>query len=419
MNPYALVILAALFAEYAVHLFAEAANLKTLGEPVPEEFRDIYDPAAYRRSQEYTRTKTYFGILSSTLSLAALLLFWLARGFPLLDAFVRRAGWGELPTGLLFIGALVVLRSVFSLPLSVYSTFVIEARFGFNRTTVGTFIADIVKGTLLGLVIGGPLLALVLWIFMNGGSAAWLGCWAAVTVLTLVIQFVAPTWIMPLFNKFAPIEEGGLKGAILAYAEKVRFPLQGVYVMDGSKRSSKSNAFFTGFGKYKRIALFDTLIKKHSVPELVAVVAHEIGHYKKRHILKGMAVSILHSGLMFYLLSVVLTRQGLFDAFFMDASPVYAGLVFFGVLFTPAEFFVSLGMHLLSRKHEFEADRYSAETTGAPGEMVGALRTLSVDNLSHLTPHPFYVFLHYSHPPVLERIRALRQTGATSSTTKD
>jgi STE24 endopeptidase len=417
MNAYATVILAALLAEYAVHLFADAANLRTLGEPVPEEFRETYDPAAYRRSQEYTRTKTYFGIFSSTLSLAALLVFWFAGGFPLLDAFVRRAGWGELPTGLLFIGALAVLRSALSLPLSVYSTFVIEERFGFNRTTAGTFIADIAKGALLALVIGGPLLALVLWIFMVGGSAAWLGCWAAVTALTLIIQFVAPTWIMPLFNTFAPIEEGALKDAILAYAEKVRFPLQGVYVMDGSKRSSKSNAFFTGFGRYKRIALFDTLIKKHSIGELVAVVAHEIGHYKKRHILKGMALSILHTGFMLFLLSIVLTRQGLFDAFFMGAMSVYAGFVLFGILFTPAEFFVSLGMNVLSRKHEFEADRFSAETTGAPGEMVRALRTLSVDNLSHLTPHPIYVFLHYSHPPVLARIRALRLIGAHPSTT--
>jgi STE24 endopeptidase len=407
MNAYALIVLAALLAEYAVHLFADALNLRTLGDGVPEEFRDVYDPAAYRRSQEYTRTKTLFGIFSSTVSLASVLAFWFAGGFPAVDQLVRRVGWGEIPTGLLFIGALVLLRSVLSLPLSVYSTFVIETRFGFNRTTVRTFVADLLKGVVLGILLGAPLLALILWFFMTAGSAAWLWCWGAVSLFTLVLQFVAPTWIMPLFNTFVPIEEGTLKAAILAYAERVRFPLQGVYVMDGSKRSSKSNAFFTGFGKYKRIALFDTLIKKHSVPELVAVVAHEIGHYKRKHILKGMAAGFLQTGVMFFLLSVVLTRQGLYDAFFMETMSVYAGLVLFGILFTPAEFFLSLGMNVLSRKHEFEADRFSAETTGAPAEMVSALRHLSVDNLSHLTPHPFYVFLHYSHPPVLERIRAL------------
>lgn len=407
MNLYAALIAATLVAEYLLELGADALNLSTLGERLPDEFRGVYDPESYARSQAYTRAKTMFGIVSSTASLAATLLFWWCGGFPYLDGLARSFGWGELWTGLAYIAGLAALRFLFSLPFSLYGTFVLEERFGFNRTTPATFAADLLKGLLLALAIGGPLLALVLWLFMTAGSGAWLAVWGAVTVLSLALQFVAPTWIMPLFNKFTPLEEGALRGEILAYAERVRFPLQGVYVMDGSKRSSKSNAFFTGFGKFKRIALFDTLIKNHSVPELVAVLAHEIGHYKKKHIIKGIIVSVLHTGLMLFLLSIFLSERGLFDAFFMERVSVYAGLVFFGMLFAPAEFFLSLGMHALSRKHEYEADRFAAETTGSPGEMASALKKLSVDNLSHLTPHPLYVFLHYSHPPVLQRIRAL------------
>jgi STE24 endopeptidase len=310
-------------------------------------------------------------------------------------------------SGLVYIGILVLARSILLLPFSIYSTFVIEELFGFNKTTVKTFIADLFKGIALGIVLGAPLLMLIFWLFDIAGAYAWLYCWGATSLFTLIIQFIAPTWIMPIFNKFTPLEEGELRKEILSFADRVRFPLQGVYVMDGSKRSSKSNAFFTGFGKFKRIALFDTLIKQHTVSELVAVLAHEIGHYKKKHIVKGIVISIAHMGVMFFLLSVFLSHRELFDAFFMEKMSVYAGLIFFGMLFAPAEFFLSLGMNILSRKHEFEADSFSSETTNRPTEMISALKKLSVDNLSNLTPHPFYVFLHHSHPPVLERIRAL------------
>jgi STE24 endopeptidase len=413
MNPYALLIAATLVAEYLLGLTADLLNLRTLGDPLPAEFREVYDPAAYRRSQDYTRTRTLFGIVSGTVGLATLLVFWRGGGFRILDEWTRSFGWGELWTGLAYVAALAALRFFLSLPFSLYSTFVIEERFGFNRTTPTTFVADLLKGLLLATVVGGPLVALLLWLFLTAGAGAWLACWAAVTLLVLALQFVAPTWIMPLFNKFTPLEDGELRREILAYAERTEFPLQGVYVMDGSKRSSKSNAFFTGFGKFKRIALFDTLVKKHTVPELVAVLAHEIGHYKRRHILKGIVVSVLHTGLLLFLFSRFLSAEGLYQAFFIDTPSVHAGLVLFGMLFTPVEFFLGLGMHALSRKHEFEADRYAAETTGAPGDLASALRTLSVDNLSHLTPHPLYVFLHHSHPPVVRRIRALAPAQAT------
>jgi STE24 endopeptidase len=236
---------------------------------------------------------------------------------------------------------------------------------------------------------------------------AWWYCWLGVTLYMLVVQFIAPTWIMPLFNKFTPLEEGELKSAILSYASAIDFPLENVYMMDGSRRSTKSNAFFTGFGKHKRIVLFDTLIRQHSVKELVAVLAHEMGHYKKKHIRQGIILGILQTGLMLFLLSRFISYPGLFDAFYMQHISVYAGLIFFAMLYAPIDFFVGLFLQVLSRRNETNADRFAAETTGDPGSMVDALKKLSVHNLSNLTPHPFYVFLNYSHPPVLKRIQAL------------
>lgn len=411
MNTYGVIILATLLVSYLLDLVTEIINLKALREELPGEFADVYDREKYRKSQAYTRERTRFGLLTSSVGLLVTLVFWFAGGFNYVDEVVR--GWllGPIWTGLLYIGILVLARSAISLPFGIYSTFVIEERYGFNKTTPKTFILDLLKGTALGIVLGGAVLAGVLYFFQYAGAYAWLYCWIAVTLFSLVTQFIAPTWIMPLFNKFTPLEEGELRSAIMDFARSVKYPLENLFVMDGSKRSSKSNAFFTGFGKHKRIALFDTLIEKHTVPEIVAVLAHEIGHFKKKHILQGMVIGILHTGVMFYLLSIFLSHQGLFEAFYLEnaaATPVYAGLIFFVMLFSPINMILSVFMQIFSRKNEFEADRYAAETTGDPESMVSALKKLSAHNLSNLTPHPLYVFLNYSHPPVLERIRAIR-----------
>jgi STE24 endopeptidase len=272
-----------------------------------------------------------------------------------------------------------------------------------------TFILDKLKGILLRALIGIPLLAGILAFFIYAGDWAWLYAWLVVTAFTLLMQYIAPTWIMPLFNKFTPLEEGELRNEIEEYTKKVDFSLKGLFVIDGSKRSSKSNAFFTGFGKNKRVALYDTLIENHTIKELVAVLAHEIGHYKKKHIVKGMVISIVHSAVLFFLLSIFLNEQGLFDAFYMDQMTVYAGLVFFGMLYAPIEMILSIFMQMSSRKHEFEADAYAVETTGNQADMISTLKKLSKDNLSNLTPHPWYVFLNYSHPPVLQRIEAIKE----------
>jgi len=408
MNMYAIIILSALLLEFGINLIADILNLKTLKSELPQEFDSVYDAEKYRKSQEYTRTNTRFGFVTSGFNLLILLVFWFAGGFNFLDTVVR--GWHLHPiwTGLIYIGILMAIRMLLSLPFSIYAIFVIEERFGFNKTTPAVFITDLLKGLALSIVIGGPLLAGILAFFQYAGTWAWLYGWILSVIFILFIHYIAPTWIMPLFNKFTPLEEGELKERIFSYAQSVAYPLAGVFVMDGSKRSTKSNAFFSGFGKNKRIALFDTLIEKHPVKEMVAILAHEIGHYKLKHILKGMIISMLHTGVVFFLLSLFLSQKPLFDAFFMDHMSIYTGLIFFGMLYTPIELILSIFMQAFSRRHEYQADRFAASTTRDPESFIGALKTLSAHNLTNLTPHPFYVFLNYSHPPVLQRIRALK-----------
>jgi len=409
MNAYALIILITLLGEFVLNTIADVLNLGTLHEELPKEFADTFDRVTYRKSEQYTAARIKFGIVSSVSGLVVTLAFWFAGGFEFLDELVRAWKLGDIWTGIIYVGILLLLRGVFSLPFSIYSTFVIEERFGFNTTTPLTFFLDLLKGILLGLVLGGPFLYLVLWLFQIADGMAWAYCWIAATVLVLIIQFVAPAWIMPLYNKFTPLEPGELRTAILGFADSVRFPVRDVYVMDGSKRSKKSNAFFTGFGRNKRIALFDTLLKNHTTDELVSVLAHEIGHYKKKHVLQGIVIGILQTGLMLFLLSQFLSAKGLFDAFYMEHVSVYGGILFFGMLFGSIEFFLSLLMHALSRKNEFEADRFAVVQTRNPNALIAALKRLSSENLSHLTPHPFYVKMKYSHPPVIDRIHALQK----------
>jgi STE24 endopeptidase len=409
MNAFSLIILAALVLDFVLGIVANLLNLKALKLELPPALAGVYRPEDYRNSQQYTRADTRLHFAVSTFGLLLLLCFWFAGGFNHLDQVVRSWGFVPLVNGLLYIGILVIAYALLMLPFSIYATFVIEERFGFNRTTPCTFFLDRVKGLILAVLLGIPLLAGILSLFEYSGPYAWVYCWIMVTIFSLAIQFVAPTWIMPLFNKFTPMESGELKEAILQYASSVNFPVKNVFVMDGSKRSSKSNAFFIGFGRNKRIVLFDTLIEKHTIPELVAMLAHEIGHYKKKHILQGMAISTLHTALILFLLSVFVGSPGLYQAFYMQQQSIYAGVVFFGLLYTPVELLLSIVMQTVSRKNEYEADRFAAETIHEPQNLVHALKKVSATNLSNLTPHPFYVFLNYSHPPLLQRVQAIQK----------
>ncbi|MBW2296521.1 MAG: M48 family metallopeptidase [Deltaproteobacteria bacterium] len=407
MNTIALIILLAIILDLILHLFSDVLNLKMLQSKVPDAFRGIFDPESYRKSQDYLKVNTRFGWISTIFNTMVMLLFWFAGGFAMLDNWARSLEQGPVVTGLIYIGVLMLAYGILSQPFTLYATFVIEERFGFNKTTLKTYISDLVKGLTLGILLGTPLLGGILAFFEYAGTGAWLYCWAAVTLYMLFIQFVAPSWIMPLFNKFSPLDKGELRDHIFAYARSIHFPLGNVFVMDGSKRSGKSNAFFAGFGKNKRIVLFDTLIEQHTVEELLAVLAHEMGHYKKKHILQGMLIAVLQTGIMFFLLSFFISYQGLFDAFFLDQASVYAGLIFFGMLYSPLDFFLGILFQMRSRKNEFQADRFSVETTHNPTAMTDALKKLAVHNLANLFPHPFYVFLNYSHPPVIKRVEAI------------
>ncbi len=409
MNIYLVVILVTLVLDYLVQSTARSLNLRSLRPELPKSFQGYYDQDKYTRSQEYARANGRFGMISSSFSLVTTLVFILAGGFNFVDIWTRGFGFGELVTGLIFFGVLFLLSDIVSIPFSLYHTFVIEEDFGFNKMTLGMYFKDKAKSYVLLALLGGLLLSGILYFFQEAGEFAWLWAWAIVSAFVLVLPPIFTTFIAPLFNKFEPLPEGELKEALSAYASKVDFPLTGVFVMDGSKRSGHSNAYFSGFGKNKRIALYDTLVEKHSVEELVAILAHEIGHYKKKHIVQGTVMSIVQLGVLFALLSLFISEQGLFDAFQVETVSAHAGLVFFSLLYSPISFFLGIAQNAWSRRNEFEADAFAAETLGTPAPLIEGLKTLSVANLGNLTPHGLTVFLNYTHPPILTRIERLAE----------
>ena len=408
MNIYLLIIIISLAGACLLGIYSRQLNRKALSPKLPAEFAETFDAEEYRKSQDYTKTGIGFENISSSITTIITIMFIILGGFNSVDIWARGFGCGQIITGLIFYAGLAFLSEIMSMPFSLYSTFVIEEKFGFNKTTLKTFFIDKLKGYLIGGVIGAAILSGILLFFNAAGSLAWLWCWIFTVLVTLGVQYIAPTWILPLFNKFTPLEEGELRDKIENFAADNGFELSGIFMIDGSKRSTKANAYFTGFGKKKRIALFDTLIESLSTDELVAVLAHEIGHSKLGHIRKMMIISIINTGAVFLLMSFFLGNKELFAAFGMQNISVHAGLIFFALLYTPVSIVLSIFSNIRSRKHEFEADAFAAETTHTPEALVSALKKLSVSNLSNLTPHPFYVWLEYSHPPVLKRIDALR-----------
>jgi STE24 endopeptidase len=408
MNPYRVAVLAILLADYAIGTLADWLNVRGLRTEPPHELKDVYDPARYSQSQRYLRDNTRVGLVENSLMTALTIGFILAGGVGWLGRVARAAGAGEIGTGVIFAALLLLAWHLVHIPFAVYDTFVIEERYGFNKTTPRTFVSDILKTWLLAAALGAPILAGILWFFSRMGAPAWLYCWSAVTAAQLLLAFVAPVLIMPLFNKFTPLASGELRAAIEAYARSHGFAMRGIFVMDGSRRSGKSNAFFTGFGKFRRLVLLDTLIARHTVPELLAVLAHEMGHSKQRHVLKSVILHIGIMGIEFFLLSFFIGNERLAEAFGLQQARVYAGLFFFGLLFAPISLFLSVATNALSRRWEFAADAYARRTADAEA-FIAALKKLSADNLSNLSPHPFKVMLAYSHPPILQRLQALRR----------
>jgi len=407
MNIYLAIILSALTINFLLQSLVRILTVRTLSTEIPDELQDMYDPDEYRRSQEYTKANTRFAQFVSTFGYCITLAFILAAGFNYADILVRSLVSNSIIRGLCFAGLLFLARDILFTPFALYRTFVIEEKYGFNTMTVKTFFLDKIKSYCVGFILGGIILALILFFFEQAGPYAWAAAWGAVSLFIILMQPLYVLVIAPLFNTFTPLQQGELRHRIEEYADKVDFPLKEINVMDGSKRSSHSNAYFSGILK-KRIVLFDTLIAGHPPEEIVAILAHETGHYKKHHIRKGILLAIIHTGIMFFLLSLFIKNPGLFEAFRMEHISLYAGLVFFGLLYSPAEMILSVFFNRLSRAFEYESDRFAAETIENRASLVSALKNLYADNLSNVTPHPLDVILNYSHPPLLQRIRAVQ-----------
>jgi STE24 endopeptidase len=393
-------------AGYVFSVWLEYLNQKNKSTLLPEALKDIYDEEEYWKSQRYDNEKTRLTILTTTLSTLIILALLFFDGFARIDEWVR--GYTDSPiwTALLFFGVLAVGSDIIGLPFSLYGTFVLEEKYGFNKTTIKTFILDKIKGYFVGALIGGGLMALLIWVYYALPDYFWLIGWLVVTVFTVFMAMFYTTLLVPVFNKLSPLEDEELKKAIQQYSEKVKFPVKNIWVIDGSKRSTKANAYFSGLGPKKSIVLFDTLIEKQSKEELVAILAHEVGHYKKKHVQKGMLLGAVQSLILFYILGWVLSEPAVSEALGVSQPSFHIGILAFGLLYSPVSTVIGIFMNILSRKNEFEADTFAAKTD-KPAHLVEALKKLSRDNLSDLEPHPFYVFVHYSHPPVLERIRVL------------
>ena len=381
-------------------------NTKSAKKPLPVELEGIYDLDKYHKSQAYQRANNRFGILSASISFILMFSTLYFGWFGALDQWIRTFSPIEPVTTLIFFAILFVLSDLLSMPFSLYSTFVIEERFGFNKTTIKTFLLDKLKGYLIAILVGGVLISVLIYLIMAMGSDFWLYFWGVITASVLLLNVFYTSWILPLFNKLSPMEDGDLRSSIQAYSEKVHFPLKNIFILDGSKRSSKGNAFFSGLGKQKKVVLYDTLVANHSVEELTAVFAHEVGHFKKKHIILGTVISILTIGLMLFLLSKMVFNSEVSYALGGQISTLHLNMLAFGILYSPISTILGIFSNLISRKNEYEADAYAVDTY-AGGPLIAALKKMSSDHLSNLTPHPAYVFFHYSHPSLLQRVKAM------------
>ncbi len=409
MNIYLTIIVVALLIEFLLFNLSRYLDLTLLKTNLPDEFKNYYPEDEYSRSQKYLKVNTRFAFITSSFDLLITLIVIYFGFFNTIDLWARSLELSNITTGLIFFGILFVLQDIISTPISIYKTFVIEERFGFNKTTIKTYILDKIKSYFLIAILGSVILFIILYFFENFGNDAWIYAWIILTSFMVLIQPLFTLFIAPLFNSFTPLEDGSLKNRITDFAKSVNFPISRIDVMDGSKRSSKANAYFSGMGKNKRIALFDTLIEKHNDDELLSIIAHEVGHYKKRHNIKGIIMGAMQTGLLFFCLSLFLNNILLFEAFKMQHISIYASLLFFSLLYSPINLMMSFITNFISRKHEFEADQYAKNTIGSATHLIKGLKKLTVTNLGNLTPHPLTVWLNYSHPPILDRLKALQK----------
>jgi STE24 endopeptidase len=411
MQTFTVIFLAFLLASTLVQLYLSLRQKQHVSlhrSAVPTPFADTISLAEHQKAADYTLAKGAFGRLELLLGLVILLAWTLGGGLDWLDGLWRSLGWGELYTGTAVIISMLLISGLIDLPASLYRTFVLEVRFGFNKMTPAMFVTDMLKSTALALVIGVPLIMLILWLMESAGSYWWLYAWVSLTAFSLLMTWAYPKFIAPMFNKFNPLEEGEVANRIHALLERTGFNSKGVFVMDGSRRSAHGNAYFTGFGKNKRIVFFDTLLKHLTPAQVEAVLAHELGHFKRKHIVKGMILSMSLTLVGFIVLAWLMGQEWFYTSLGVSQSSTYMALLLF-ILVSPAfTFFIGPVMARWSRKHEFEADAFAAEQSSA-AELIAALVGLYKENASTLTPDPLYSAFYDSHPPASIRIAHLQQ----------
>ena len=409
------IIISLVIFNYLFSNLLDYVNHRNWKDEIPNELKDFYDKEKYKKAKNYALSKNKISLFSSSLSFLLVISLIFFNGYGIIDQFVSfnlsksfeslQISSNFIQSGVFFL-ILFILNSIISIPFSYYNTFVIEEKFGFNKTTKLTFFIDIIKSTLLSFFIGGILLFLALYLYENLNDGFWLWLWIGLSLLMILINMFYADLIVPIFNKLTPLDDGELRNKIEKYSKDVGYLLKNIYVIDGSKRSTKANAFFSGLGPRKTIALYDTLIEKHTENELVAVLAHEVGHFKKKHIFSGLIMSIIQIGIMSFFFELCLKLPEISVALGGLESSFHLGLVGFSIIFSPISILSGIIMNYNSRKNEFEADAYAKETFNGE-DLSLALKKLSVDSLSNIYPHPLYVFFHYSHPPLIQRLRAL------------
>lgn len=394
--------------EFVLSKVVSWLNLKTWDRPLPDEVKDLYDTQKYKEAKDYAFANFKLSLISSSLSLIITLAFLWLRGFAWVDDMAKSFSSSPILQALVFFAIIGAASFVISLPFDIYGTFVVEEKFGFNKVTPKLFLMDKLKAIVLALVLGGGILALLTFLFGLLGDKFWIAAWVVVSGFSILLAMFYTSLLLPIFNKLIPLDNGELRQSIERYAAKVKFPLTNIMIMDGSKRSTKANAFFSGIGYKKNIVLYDNLVKEMSIEEITAVLAHEVGHYKKKHVLQSMVISVIQIGIMFFLFGWLASKPVMAEVLGAKENNFHLSLVTFALLYAPVSLVTGLLMNVFSRKNEYEADAYAKETYSAD-PLVSSLKKLSVNHLSNLQPHPAYVFLHYSHPTLLQRVRAMRK----------
>ena len=402
------IIIAIIVINFIKDKVLNAINAKHFNDKIPKELNDLYDVDEYQKSQKYKATNYRFGIWSSLFSIVLTLAFLFLDGFEYVDNIARSYTENPIVMALIFFGIIMFASDIITTPFAYYKTFVIEEQFGFNKTTRKTFILDKLKGFLMMAILGGIIISVIIWFYQVTSEKFWLYAWGIVTLFTVFMNMFYSRLIVPMFNKQTPLEEGELRNKISEYAKSVGFSLSKIFVIDGSKRSTKANAYFSGFGSEKRVTLYDTLVNDLDDDEIVAVLAHEVGHYKRKHIIFNLTTSILLTGLTFYILSIFISNPLLSNAIGVEKPSFHVGLIAFGLLYSPISEITGLIMNYVSRVFEYQADDYAKDTYKAE-PLISSLKKLSKNSLSNLTPHKAYVFMHYSHPTLLDRVRNLRK----------